>query len=271
MLHLTTAVGKPGKIEREKRHYGDHNKASKSVYKPQGRRYIPHGYGDEYAFVPHATSIQPEYTVNGPDWKSSLRYVPAPRNPKYISEIWPDSHKSMRTYPWMSRRTVSEYSLFPEYNSTLRSCWDGEHKATLMSTAEITDSQRFGRAKIVVDKRNGLPAAAPGDKPYQVPEYSRSFHKLGSTLPVVNFGGSGKTKPDTFVPLQGLPKISRETWMQNEKRKMKQEEEAAVESLEFWRPASPLLPPPHHLLHPPQMTAASAFPEATLATLRSTY
>jgi hypothetical protein len=37
-------------------------------------------------------------------------------------------------------------------------------------------------------KRNGLLAASLGDKSYQVPEYSRNFHKQGSTLPVVSFG-----------------------------------------------------------------------------------
>ena len=40
----------------------------------------------------------------------------------------------------------------------------------------------------VIDQRNGLPQASPGDKSYQAVEYSPSFHKSGSTLPVVNFG-----------------------------------------------------------------------------------
>lgn len=39
-----------------------------------------------------------------------------------------------------------------------------------------------------IEQRNGIGMAAPGDKSYQVVEYSPDFHKYGSTLPVVNFG-----------------------------------------------------------------------------------
>ena len=39
-----------------------------------------------------------------------------------------------------------------------------------------------------IDKRNGIGEASPGDKNYQVPEYSPGFHKLGSSLPIVEFG-----------------------------------------------------------------------------------
>lgn len=41
---------------------------------------------------------------------------------------------------------------------------------------------------LVFDKRNGVPAASPGDKSYEVPEYSHEFHKHGSTRPVISFG-----------------------------------------------------------------------------------
>ena len=40
----------------------------------------------------------------------------------------------------------------------------------------------------VVDKRNGIPSASPGDKSYQAPEFSAGFHNDGSTLPPSNFG-----------------------------------------------------------------------------------
>ena len=40
----------------------------------------------------------------------------------------------------------------------------------------------------LVDKRNGIPEASPGDKSYQVPEYSPSFHKYGSTRPIPKYG-----------------------------------------------------------------------------------
>lgn len=40
----------------------------------------------------------------------------------------------------------------------------------------------------IIDKRNGLGESSPGDKPYKTPEYSPKFHKLGSSLPVIDFG-----------------------------------------------------------------------------------
>ena len=39
----------------------------------------------------------------------------------------------------------------------------------------------------VRNRRGGVPEASPGDKSYAVPEYSEKFHKVGSTLPAVNF------------------------------------------------------------------------------------
>ena len=44
------------------------------------------------------------------------------------------------------------------------------------------------RVLLVADKRNGIPMTSPGDKSYRTVEYSPDFYKLGSTLPVVNFG-----------------------------------------------------------------------------------
>lgn len=40
----------------------------------------------------------------------------------------------------------------------------------------------------VIDRRNGIPAASPGDKSYKSVEYSPDFYKISSTLPAVNFG-----------------------------------------------------------------------------------
>lgn len=41
---------------------------------------------------------------------------------------------------------------------------------------------------IVYCPRNELPVISLGDKSYQVPEYSRDFHKHGSSRPTVSFG-----------------------------------------------------------------------------------
>ena len=40
--------------EREKKHFPQlTNRQSSQNLKPRGRRYIPHGYGDDYEFNPH--------------------------------------------------------------------------------------------------------------------------------------------------------------------------------------------------------------------------
>lgn len=38
-----------------------------------------------------------------------------------------------------------------------------------------------------IDPRNGIPKLTPGDNLYMYPEQSKDFHKVGSTLPPVNF------------------------------------------------------------------------------------
>lgn len=47
---------------------------------------------------------------------------------------------------------------------------------------------RFFIRLSVFAQRNGIPEASRGDKSYQSPEYSASFHKEGSTRPIPNFG-----------------------------------------------------------------------------------
>lgn len=40
---------------------------------------------------------------NGPDWKSKLKYIPDPENPKYpAAEIFENNWKAMRPYPCKS-------------------------------------------------------------------------------------------------------------------------------------------------------------------------
>lgn len=244
MLHVVTEVGKPGRNERERRHYpGLDNEQSKSADKPRARKYIPHGYGEDYEFVPHNRHINPRYTECGPDWKSRLRYLPAPHNPDYVVEIWPEPWKALRTGYQQSRPTEKEWTLYPEgYDSTLRTSFDGVHKATETTEKEVTDSSLFGRSKVVINKRNGLTMASPGDKSYQAVEYSPKFHKFGSTLPLVNFGGNYKPAVDTFVPLENLPPINKEKYREKEVRRKMAQDIDSVRMLERWRPATPLVP-----------------------------
>ncbi|XP_076445633.1 spermatogenesis-associated serine-rich protein 1-like [Babylonia areolata] len=253
MLHVTTEVGKVGKKERERRHFPlVHNQNSApAVHNPRGRRYIPHNYGTDIDWVPHGQYIEPQPTEAGPDWSSRLRYIPDPENPDYpAAEIWPNNWRSMRPYPWTYKRSDNEWLLDPGLTKVgLRCMFSGEHKATATSENEITHTMLFGkgRSEAIMDKRNEIPEASPGDKSYQAPEYSPSFHKLGSTLPVTRYGPARPVRsPDTFIPLTPLTNRLRETFKERDNSRQLQQEIDEVRRLEAWKPATPLpqtLPP----------------------------
>ena len=247
MLHLITEVGKPGKHDFERRHFPDLSNCRGviSPHKPRGRRYIPHGASEDVEFKPHPPFMSPQYTECGLDWKSKIRRIPSPRNPEHKPEIWPEPWYSLRTFPWMSQKTKEEWVLHPEYDQTVRCTWDNKHKSTETSDKEFSHKILFGKGRnvAIIDKRNGIGLAAPGDKPYQAVEYSSHFHKYGSTLPVVTFGGNMKKATDTFIPLQEMPPYSKETYKEKEHYKQYKEAVACVKHLENWRPATPLVAP----------------------------
>ncbi|XP_070190338.1 uncharacterized protein [Littorina saxatilis] len=247
MLHITTEVGKVGKKERERRHYPQvHNLPSVPMYKAQGRLFIPHNYGTNMEWVPHGQYIEPEVTESGPDWSSRLRYIPDPENPEYpAAEIWPNNWRSMRPYPWTYKRSDKEWLLDPGLTKVgLRCTFNGEHKATSTSESELTHSMLLGkgRPENMIDKRNEMTEASPGDKSYQAAEYSPSFHKLGCTRPLTRYGPARSMHtPDTFIPLMPLFEKSREPYVQKEKGRQVQKEIDEVRRLEAWKPATPLI------------------------------
>ncbi|XP_041354401.1 spermatogenesis-associated serine-rich protein 1-like [Gigantopelta aegis] len=252
MLHVTTEVGKPGIKERQKRHFPHiHNTRSTSIptYKPHGRRYIPHGYGTYVDWKPHPMNIDIEYSVNGPDWSSSLMTcIPQQFDQKYpAAEIWPNNWHAMRPYPYTYKRSDNEWLLDPDLtNIGLRCVFDGTHKATNTSENEITHTMLYGRGRPepLIDQRNGIDEAAPGDKSYQAVEYSPSFHNLGSTRPMPIFGAHKPTKkPDTFVPLEtSMLGNKRETFRQKETVRQTEDDVVQVKKLDEWKPATPLVP-----------------------------
>ncbi|ESO84867.1 hypothetical protein LOTGIDRAFT_204677 [Lottia gigantea] len=247
MLHVTTEVGKPGKREREKRHYPHiQHTPDKTIFKPTGRRYIPHGHGPSGDWTrPHAQSVQVEYSKCGPDWESKLRYIPHPQREEYPAmEIWENNWKSMRAYPFTYRRSNTEWLLDPDHHRVgLRCYFNGSHKATMTSERELSHSMLFGknRKDWAIDKRNQIPEASAGDKNYQVVEYSPNFHFEGSTRPIVQFGSQASSmKPLTFIPLQTLPPIDHNSFERKEKERVLKEDITTVEKLESWKPATPL-------------------------------
>ncbi|XP_066295828.1 spermatogenesis-associated serine-rich protein 1-like [Branchiostoma lanceolatum] len=247
MLHVTTEIGKVGRQEREKRHYDDmwEMGADKQVYRPSGRVYIPHGKGHPASKRPHPQHVEPEYSECGPDWKSRLRWLPHPSQPnaKHPHRF----HQILRTYPGIhNARTGTEWTAYPNhtlpfgYHTGKRCYVEGSHQRSRQSFDEITDTMRLGTRFKVGDPRGGIPAASPGDKSYQVPEYSPQFHQVGSTRPVVVFGGSAKVKPDTFIPLIPLPAVPVKSYRLKERQRRHTAEVKTVETLEMWRPATPL-------------------------------
>ncbi|XP_005097973.1 spermatogenesis-associated serine-rich protein 1 [Aplysia californica] len=253
MLHVTTEIGKPGKKEREKRHFPELTNQPGVIpaYKPRGRRYISHNNGREDEWRPHNQSIDVEYTEAGPDWSSRLKYIPHPENPEYpAAEIWPNNWRSMRPYPFTYKRSNNEWLLDPGLTKVgLRCMFEGVHKATATSVDEINHSMMFGKGRNEeeIDKRNSLTEASPGDKSYQVPEYSPSFHKPGSGNSVQKFsmGNSPyapvvRGKPDTFVPLVPLPQVKRESYPKKTEGQQRQEDIEAVKKLDTWLPAKPI-------------------------------
>ncbi|XP_013389114.1 spermatogenesis-associated serine-rich protein 1-like [Lingula anatina] len=248
MLHLTTEIGKSGIQELEKRHFPDiHNRRGPLPhYKPTGRVYIPHGYGEQPDWRPHNENITPRYSEAGPDWKSQLRYIPSPRNEEGIPiELWPDSFPRLRYFPGKFSCTEKEWSQYPEgYHIGKRSKWNGLHFRSAETTNEISHLMLYGKGRKLcdIDQRNGIACASLGDKQYQAPEYSYNFHKFGSTRPIVNFGGAmqDRPKPDTFVPLQDLPTEPSENFVTKERKRKHEEEVNVVKELETWKPATPL-------------------------------
>ncbi|KAK7476363.1 hypothetical protein BaRGS_00032363 [Batillaria attramentaria] len=242
MLHVTTEIGKPGKKEREKRHFPElYNVKSDPVYRARGRKYIPHNYGRDTEWVPHGQSIDPQPTESGPDWSSRLRYLPHPENPQYpAAEIWPNNWRSMRPYPFTYKQSDREWLLDPDLTKVgLRCVFDGVHKSTATSEDEITHTMRY---EWMMEKRNGLPEASPGDKSYQVPEYSPSFHKKGCTRPLTRYGPARSFRtPDTFIPLVPVTTDCSETFRVKSAKMQLQNDVDEVRQLEKWKPATPLI------------------------------
>ncbi|XP_064594740.1 spermatogenesis-associated serine-rich protein 1-like isoform X2 [Liolophura sinensis] len=190
------------------------------------------------------TALTRNHSSHGPDWSSRLRWLPHPQNPKYPApENWPVTWHGIRSFPWTYRTTANDHRLEPIEMKKGRRCnFVGVHKATQQSTEEVKNFT-LKRSVSDIERRNGISEAAPGDKVYQAVEYSSSFHRGGSTRPLPNFSGDNKKPVDTFIPLERLPTLPRESFKVLEKRRQNQEEVKVVESLDNWKPATPLTYP----------------------------
>lgn len=229
----------------------DGNTPQHSGRSGRGRLYIPHGRGKEVPYKPHAQHVNVSYTECGPDWSSMLRYLsPARLRKKETDTTFYPPLTRLRHFPAKHNATSkAEYNFYPPhgipkaYKDGKLTWFEGIHRANHQTYNEVTDLTRFGHKGWVPDSRDGYPETSLGDKPYRRPEYSPEFHKLGSTRPVVNFGGWKAEVADTFIPLQPLPPIPVRPYTVLESERKRKLEIGEVESLEQWRPATPLQVP----------------------------
>ncbi|KAE8605271.1 hypothetical protein XENTR_v10015047 [Xenopus tropicalis] len=157
----------------------------------------------------------PSYPNSDLDWKPSARWLPSPRYsdapfPHIKDMKFPDRIRLMRQGP-SPGDMGSEWSFYPTsglpftYHLGKRCAFEGRHLGNRASLDVQQLDTCFGKKKKVRDPRNGIPFSNPGDKPFHSPEYSPSFHKFGSTRPLISFRDSYRVRADTFIPLQKMP------------------------------------------------------------------
>jgi hypothetical protein len=186
----------------------------------------------------------------GPDWESRLRYIPSPNNPNAkptlpVAFIERNIHH-MRPYPQNWQCTKKDWIYFTdesiEHRSSKRNFFDDIHFRSLEDLGdENVSMQQIGRKKQVFDTRNGLRQRSEGDKNYRRVELSPDFHKLGSTLPAVDFGRLKKRHgpAKTYVPMknESIPIVDENDF---EEKELKQEHDQLVDEviqLDTWKPA----------------------------------
>ncbi|KAM8779974.1 spermatogenesis-associated serine-rich protein 1 [Rhynchonycteris naso] len=142
-----------------------------------------------------------------------------------------------------------EWTFYPRLSSNIhtyhvgKQCFfNGVFLGNKRSLSERTVDKCLGKKKYDIDTRNGIPKLTPGDNPYMYPEQSKGFHKVGSTLPPVNFSVVPYEKAfDTFIPLEPLPQIPNLPFWVKEKANKLKNEIREVEELNKWHPAIPLM------------------------------
>uniref|UniRef100_A0A8D0E6U7 Spermatogenesis-associated serine-rich protein 1 n=1 Tax=Salvator merianae TaxID=96440 RepID=A0A8D0E6U7_SALMN len=142
-----------------------------------------------------------------------------------------------------------EWTFYPSsgnhtYHMGKKCIFNGVHFRNKITVSERTLEMCIGKKKYVTEiaSRNGIPLATPGDHPYDCPEQSTDFHKIGSTMPPVNFGGAMyKKRSDTVIPLQRLPRLPCVPFLIKKKQQELEKEKVEVKNLDIWKPAPKLV------------------------------
>ncbi|CAH2245750.1 Hypothetical predicted protein [Pelobates cultripes] len=183
------------------------------------------------------------------NWKPTARWLPSPRYsdapfPHIKDCKFPERIKLLRSYPRSKSGIHPEWTFYPTlgfpftYHDGKRCTFQGIHFSNRASEDRQILPACLGRKKKVIDPRNGIPEANPGDKPFHTPEYSSNFHKFGSTRPLVNFKSSYKVKADTFIPLLKMPQTPCVPYRIKAQHQIKKEEKREVEELNDWKPST---------------------------------
>ncbi|XP_063296900.1 spermatogenesis-associated serine-rich protein 1 [Pelobates fuscus] len=196
--------------------------------------------------IKYIMSTHPNCDLN---WKPTARWLPSPRYsdapfPHIKDCKFPESIKLLRSYPRSKSGIHPEWTFYPTlgfpftYHDGKRCTFQGIHFSNRASEDRQILPACLGRKKKVIDPRNGIPEANPGDKPFHTPEYSNDFHKFGSTRPLVNFKSSYKVKADTFIPLLKMPQTPCVPYRIKAQHQIKKEEKREVEELNDWKPST---------------------------------
>jgi hypothetical protein len=152
----------------------------------------------------------------------------------------------MRSFPQNWQRSENEWIYFSdehkEHRSSKRNFFADIH---LRSLEDLGDENvymtQIGRKRKVFNLRNGLEKRSEGDKSYRRVELSPDFHKLGSTLPPIDFGRVKKQHgPEkTIVPMQNeiIPIVDENDFEEKELKREHDEHINEVIQLEKWKPA----------------------------------
>jgi hypothetical protein len=152
----------------------------------------------------------------------------------------------VRSFPQNWQRSTNEWIYFtdesPDHRSSKRNFFANIH---LRSLEDLGDDNvhmtKIGHKRQVFDLRNGISKRSDGDKSYRRVELEPNFHKLGSTLPPVNFGhmknphGSMKT----FIPMtnETISIIDEDAFKEKERKREYDESINEVIQLDKWKPA----------------------------------
>lgn len=151
----------------------------------------------------------------------------------------------MRPFPQNWQRSKNDWVYFtdesPDVRSSKRNFFANIH---LRSIEDLGDEDvhlaQIGHKKQVFETRNGLQKRSEGDKSYRVVELSPDFHKIGSTLPAVNFGRKKQRHGNkkTFVPMtnETIPAIDANDFEKKERQRETEQIINEVINLETWVP-----------------------------------